>query len=170
MAQKGIKYSILQKDEDVARWHKGVRRGSPITAEVSLRRLGKLCELLSTTPKGLVKSTKLNMKKFQDSLEDMVTRLESENKSLDSETTTVKTTTSTTTTEKITTSTIPEGDPDCEVFFECPEGTNFVGSKYSTKYHRCDCQDTYKIRLAIIVCFYDEEHAEREGYSPHSCV
>jgi hypothetical protein len=81
LAQKGTKYSILQKDEDVNRWLKGVRRGSPITAEVSLRRLGKLCELLSTTPKGLVKSAKKNLKKFQDSLDDMVTKLESENKS-----------------------------------------------------------------------------------------
>lgn len=81
MAQKGTKYSILQKDEDVARWLRGVRRGSPITAEVSLRRLGKLCKLLSTTPRGLVKSAKKDLKKFQDSLDDMVTKLESENKS-----------------------------------------------------------------------------------------
>jgi len=56
-------------------------RGSPITAEVAQRRLGKLCELLSTTPQGLLKSAKKNLKAFQDSLEDLVTRLESEEKS-----------------------------------------------------------------------------------------
>jgi len=97
--------------------------------------------------------------------------IETGTESLAPETTTVKTTIEkTTTTKKAATSTIPEGDPDCEVFFECPEGTNFVASKYSTKYHRCNCQSAYKIKLANIVCFYTKEHAEEEGYSPHSCI
>jgi hypothetical protein len=75
------KYSDVGKDPEVARWLRNLRRGSPITAEVALRRLGRACELLSTDPKGLIRSAGYDLKKFQDSLEDLVSRLEEENKS-----------------------------------------------------------------------------------------
>ena len=81
MAKEGSKHIALLMDDDVNRWFTGLQRGSPITAEVSLRRLGKLCELLSTTPKGLIKSAEKDQKGFQNSLDDLVTRLESEEKS-----------------------------------------------------------------------------------------
>jgi len=66
---------------DVKRWHTNLARGSPITAEVALRRLSRMCELLDSTPQGIVDNARRNMKGFQDSLEDLVTRLESEGKS-----------------------------------------------------------------------------------------
>jgi hypothetical protein len=46
-----------------------------------MRRLARVCELLNTTPKGLLSTSKNNFKSLQDSLQDLVTRLESEKKS-----------------------------------------------------------------------------------------
>jgi len=66
---------------DVKRWHANLARGSPITANVALRRLSRMCELLDSTPQGILDWAERDMKGFQDSLEDLVTRLESEDKS-----------------------------------------------------------------------------------------
>lgn len=57
-----------------------MERGSVITAEVSLRRLGKVCELLDTTPEEMVSRTKRDMKEFQNDLEDLVSSLEENRK------------------------------------------------------------------------------------------
>lgn len=75
------KYSDIVKDQDVSRWLRNLRRGSPITEEVALRRLGRACELLSTNPKALIRDAKSDLKGFQNSLEDLVSRLEEEKKS-----------------------------------------------------------------------------------------
>lgn len=48
------KYANLAEDEDVRRWHDNVRRGSPVTADVYLRRLGLFCQHFNTTPRKLV--------------------------------------------------------------------------------------------------------------------
>jgi hypothetical protein len=68
----------LLEDEHVRRWHRNVARGSPITAEVALRRLSRLSELLKMSPKGMVESARNDLAKFQDMLEDMVAELEDE--------------------------------------------------------------------------------------------
>jgi hypothetical protein len=82
MPKKGVsKYSILLKDEDIARWLRNIERGSPITAEVALRRLGRACEMLQLTPKQMIARADENLKSFQDSLEDLIFRLEKEKKS-----------------------------------------------------------------------------------------
>ncbi len=82
MPKKGVsKYSNLVKDEDVARWLRGLERGSPITAEVAMRRLGRACEYLKISPKEMVARANQNLKAFQDELEDLVFRLEKEKKS-----------------------------------------------------------------------------------------
>lgn len=82
MPRKGkSKYTIYLEMPDVKRWHTNMTRGSPITAEVALRRLSRMCELLDSTPSDIVDRAKGDMKGFQDSLEDLVTRLESEGKS-----------------------------------------------------------------------------------------
>jgi len=65
---------------DVRRWLDNIKRGSPLTAEVALRRLGRACELLQLTPKEMVTRANEDLKTFQDSLEDLVSRLEGENK------------------------------------------------------------------------------------------
>lgn len=74
------KHAWLIDEEEVRRWNKNLERGSKITAEVSLRRLGKACELLDLIPKEMVNKAEKQMKPFQDSLEDLVSRLEEEGK------------------------------------------------------------------------------------------
>ena len=76
MNQIERKYAYFSKDEDLQRWLRNLARGSPLTAEVAERRLGKVCELLSTTPQQMIESATKNLKQFQDTLEDLVTRLE----------------------------------------------------------------------------------------------
>ncbi len=80
MPKRGSKYSKLLSDPQVKRWFMNVARGSPITAEVALRRLSKLCELLDATPKGMVESARNDLAGFQDKLEDMVAGLEADGK------------------------------------------------------------------------------------------
>jgi hypothetical protein len=80
MPRKGAKYQWMLEDADVRRWLLNIERGSPLTAEVSLRRLGKACELLKLTPKDMILRAKENLKAFQDSLEDLVSQLEKEKK------------------------------------------------------------------------------------------
>ena len=81
MSLEAGKYSEIGRDPEVSRWLRNLRKGSPITAEVALRRLGRACELLSTDPKRLVRDAKSNLKNFQDSIEDLATRLEEDGKS-----------------------------------------------------------------------------------------
>ena len=83
MVQKMVsgKYSVFKESSDLKRWLTNLSRGSPVTAEVYMRRVGRVCELLSTSPKGLLDKSESDLKGFQDSLEDLVTMLESEKKS-----------------------------------------------------------------------------------------
>ena len=76
-----LKYAVFEKDPTFVRWRTNLARGSLITAEVAVRRLGRVCELLDTTPQEMLETAKKDLKGFQDSLEDLVTRLESERKS-----------------------------------------------------------------------------------------
>jgi hypothetical protein len=80
MKERVSKYAEMIKDPDVERWLRGVARGSPVTAEVSMRRLGRACGLLGKSPAELVGAARADLKAFQDSVEDMVTSLESEHK------------------------------------------------------------------------------------------
>jgi hypothetical protein len=75
------KWKELLGDPDIKRWYRSMARGSPLTAEVSLRRLGRACELLKNDHNGLVERARENMKVFMDSLDDMVTDLEGQRKS-----------------------------------------------------------------------------------------
>jgi hypothetical protein len=52
-ARKGA-YARLLSDETVRRWYDNVRRGSSVTADVYLRRLGHLCGELGLTPQRLI--------------------------------------------------------------------------------------------------------------------
>ncbi|MEM4311081.1 MAG: hypothetical protein QXX95_01665 [Nitrososphaerales archaeon] len=80
MPKRGSKYNELLNDPQVKRWFMNVARGSPITAEVALRRLSRLCELLNMSPKTMVESAKNDLAGFQDKLEDMVAALEANGK------------------------------------------------------------------------------------------
>ncbi len=75
------KYSALLEDVHVGRWAKNLARGSLMTSEVALRRLGRLCELLGLSPEEIIAEARRDLAGFQDSLEDLVARLESEHKS-----------------------------------------------------------------------------------------
>ena len=75
------KYSTMLGDEQIKRWLRNLARGSPVTAEVALRRLGRLCEIWGLSPKVLVVEAKRDLAGFQDKLEDIVAGLESEHKS-----------------------------------------------------------------------------------------
>jgi hypothetical protein len=79
-AERPDKYAALEADADVKRWLANLARGSPITAEVAKRRLGKACELLSLTPQDMLEKAAKNLKGLQDSLEDVVARLEGDGK------------------------------------------------------------------------------------------
>ena len=48
------KYAFLLEDVDVRRWYRNVARGSQVTADVYLRRLGSFCNHFGLTPKRLV--------------------------------------------------------------------------------------------------------------------
>jgi hypothetical protein len=75
------KYLYFETDEDLKRWLRNIKRGSPLHAEIVRRQLGRVCELLNTTPTEMADSAKSDMKRFQDSLEDLVTKLEDDKKS-----------------------------------------------------------------------------------------
>jgi len=81
MPKRESKYSVLLQDEGVSRWLRNVARGSQVSAEVALRRLGRACELLKTDPKAMLEWARRDIMGFQDSLEDLVAKLESEGKS-----------------------------------------------------------------------------------------
>jgi len=71
------KYRFLLKDDNVRRWYENLARGSPITADVYLRRLGLFCKRNNLTPADLVK---LGERKITELLFDYVSKLEKEGK------------------------------------------------------------------------------------------
>jgi hypothetical protein len=68
-------------DEDVRRWYENMSRGSPISAEVNLRRLSLFCEKHTMSPKALVEMARTDRKKAGNLVLDLVTRMEDEKKS-----------------------------------------------------------------------------------------
>jgi len=54
-------YAVLLEDEGVRRWYENVARGSGITADVYLRRLGSLCRELGRTPQDLLKMSETEL-------------------------------------------------------------------------------------------------------------
>ena len=70
---RGRKYAPLFEDGDVKRWYDNTARGSVVTADVYLRRLGSFCSYHKTTPKGLVK---MDQKERYNLLLDFVTSME----------------------------------------------------------------------------------------------
>ena len=72
------KWAYLLEDEDLERWYLVTARGSRLTAEVSLRRIGKACGLLGLDPRGMVKAAQGDIMGFADKVDDVVTHLEEE--------------------------------------------------------------------------------------------
>ncbi len=67
------KYGNLLRDKDIARWKSNLDRGSKITGDVYLRRLGSFCNFIKINPKDLLK---LNDKKLSDIIEDYIAEKE----------------------------------------------------------------------------------------------
>ncbi|MEO9309708.1 MAG: hypothetical protein ABI337_05375 [Nitrososphaera sp.] len=67
---------LLSDDDNLLRWYKNVKRGSKITADVYLRTLRRFCEHTKTTPDGLVKIGKKNIRKVEDLLMDLIDKME----------------------------------------------------------------------------------------------
>jgi hypothetical protein len=67
------KYGILLNNPDVARWYSNVARGSRVTADVYLRRLGNFCQKFNARPKDLVS---MSEKELYDLLLDLVSSME----------------------------------------------------------------------------------------------
>lgn len=73
------KHQKLLADPDVKRWYNNVARGSLITADEKLRRLGRICEATGYTPKGLIDFKKGKPEEFDKFVMDYVDRLFSQN-------------------------------------------------------------------------------------------
>ena len=57
---------------------------------------------------------------------------------------------------------------DCSRF-NCPSNIEYVGSKNSDKYYKCDCHYADRINIENIVCFESEEDAEIKSYIKSEC-
>lgn len=70
---RGEKYIFLLEDKDVKRWYENCARGSTITADVYLRRIGNFCKTNKTT---LQKLAKMKEKELYNMLMDLVGDME----------------------------------------------------------------------------------------------
>ncbi len=70
---RGAKYTHLLKDPAVDRWFRNVARGSQVTADVYLRRLGHVCEAHVAAPESLVA---MKAEERRDFLADLVSEME----------------------------------------------------------------------------------------------
>ena len=70
------KWRRLLSNPDVERWFRSTARGSHLTAEVRLRRLGRACELLGLEPRDIIEGAQGDLKGFTDSVDDMVDVME----------------------------------------------------------------------------------------------
>lgn len=71
--QKPTKKDRLLANPDIKRWYENVSRGSAITAEVKLRRLGLFCEVHQMTPIELAGLAMRDLRAVTDLIEDHVT-------------------------------------------------------------------------------------------------
>ena len=76
---KQSKTKRLLVNPDIKRWYDNLSRGSPLTAEVRLRRLDKFCEIHEMTPIQLSDLGMRDLRIVTDLIEDHITWMESEN-------------------------------------------------------------------------------------------
>lgn len=81
-------------------------------------------------------------------------------------TTTSPVTTSSTAPAPTTTSTTSTTKTDPCISLGCPEGTKYVGSSGSNKYHYCSCTYAKKIYPENLLCFKSKDDAISQGYVP----
>ncbi|MEM2160738.1 MAG: hypothetical protein QXN55_07285, partial [Candidatus Nitrosotenuis sp.] len=76
--KKSTKKAKLLAEPDVKRWYNNVARGSPVTAEINLRRLSKFCEDNKITPKELAELGQKDIRAVTDLLQDHISWMESQ--------------------------------------------------------------------------------------------
>lgn len=74
---KESEYAKLLEDKDLKAWHSNLSQGSPITADVYLRRLGSFCTRSNLSPKSLLK---VKPKQIQNLLIELVSDMKKEGK------------------------------------------------------------------------------------------
>ena len=74
--KKPTKKERLLAEPDVKRWYNNVARGSPMTAEVNLRRLSKFCEDNQIAPLQLAELGIKNIRKVTDLTQDHISWME----------------------------------------------------------------------------------------------
>src|SRR5437870_11425313 len=72
-AGRGAKYAHLRENPTIGRWYRNLARGSEITADVYLRRLGNVCEARKVGPEDLVRMARDARRDF---LTDLVSTME----------------------------------------------------------------------------------------------
>ena len=73
--------TYFPEDEELKCWIRDLSENGTITVETAKGRLCKLCELLTLSPKELLQLARNDLKKFKDSLIEIILKLEAEEKS-----------------------------------------------------------------------------------------
>ena len=79
--QKTSKKQALLSNPDIRRWHDNNARGSPLTADVRLRRLSHFCEITNMTPMEFAKLAQKDLRSVTDLIQDHITWMEEKNHS-----------------------------------------------------------------------------------------
>ncbi|MEM2159755.1 MAG: hypothetical protein QXN55_02230 [Candidatus Nitrosotenuis sp.] len=77
--RKETKKERLLSDPDLRRWYTNVARGSPLTAEVRLRRISHFCEVNNTTPAKFADLAIKNLRAATDLIQDHISWMEQKN-------------------------------------------------------------------------------------------
>jgi len=80
-AKKQTKKEQLLADPDLKRWFDNIARGSPLTADVRLRRISYFCEVNKLTPMQLADLAIKDLRAVTDLIQDHITWMEEQNKS-----------------------------------------------------------------------------------------
>jgi len=73
-SRSSVRYATLREDPTIDRWYRNVARGSAVTADVYLRRLGNVCRTDEKRPADLVR---MKIEDRRDFLTDLVSSMES---------------------------------------------------------------------------------------------
>ena len=74
--------TTLLVDPDIARWYLTLSRGSPVTANVYFRRVDLFYRQNKLSPRAFVELGRKNRKRFEDLIEDHITKMGCKRKSL----------------------------------------------------------------------------------------
>lgn len=79
--RKETKKEKLLSDPDIRRWYTNVARGSPLTADMRLRRISHFCEINNITPDKFAELGLKNLRAATDLIEDHISWMEQKNHS-----------------------------------------------------------------------------------------